>query len=152
MNISKKKQFSSVTQSCLTLCDSMYCSTPGFPVHHQLPELAQTHVNRVSDTIQPSLSSPSPTFNLAQHQGLFQWVSSLHQMARVLAISIHSASMNVEDWLPLGLTDLISLQSKEISRIFSNTQLKSINSSALNFCYGPTLTFIHDYWKNHSFE
>ena len=70
--------FSSVTQWCLTLCDSIDCSTPGFPVHHQLPELAQTHVYWVSDTIQPShpLSSPSPpTFNLSQHQGLFQWVS-----------------------------------------------------------------------------
>ena len=68
-------QFSSVAQSCPTLCDPMDCSTPGLPVHHQLPELAQTHVHRVSDTIQPShpLSSPSsPTFNLFQHQGLFK--------------------------------------------------------------------------------
>ena len=68
-------QFSSVTQSCLTLCDPMDCSTPGFPVHHQLPELAQTHVHRVSDAIQPSdpLSSPSPpAFSLSQHQSLFQ--------------------------------------------------------------------------------
>ena len=68
-------QFSSVTQSCPTLCDPMDCSMPGFPVHHHLPEPAQTHVHRVSDAIQPShpLSSPSPpTFNLSQHQGLFQ--------------------------------------------------------------------------------
>ena len=67
-------QFSSVAQSCLTLCNPMDCSTPGFPVHHQLTELAQAHVHRVSDTIQPShpLLSPSPpTFNLSQHQGLF---------------------------------------------------------------------------------
>ena len=74
-------------QSCLTLCDPMDCSTLGFPVHHQLPELAPTHVHRVSDTIQPShpLLSPSPlTFNLSQHQGLFQWVSSSNQMAKVL--------------------------------------------------------------------
>ena len=78
------QHFSSVAQSCPTLCDPMDCSTPGFPVHHQLPELTQTHVHRVSDATQPShpLSSPSPpTFNLSQHQGLFQWVSSLHQMA-----------------------------------------------------------------------
>ena len=69
-----RNQFSSVTQSCPTLCDLMDCSTPGFPVHHQLPELTQTHVHRVSDAIQPShpLSSPSPpAFNLSQHQGLF---------------------------------------------------------------------------------
>ena len=68
-------QFSSVTQSCLTLCNPLDCSAPGFPVHHQLLELAQTHVHRVSDAIQPSypLSSPSPpAFNLSQHQGLFQ--------------------------------------------------------------------------------
>ena len=68
-------QFNSVTQSCPTLCNSMDCNTPGFPVYHQLLELAQTHVHRVSDTIQPShpLSSPSPpAFNLSQHQGLFQ--------------------------------------------------------------------------------
>ena len=67
-------QFSSVTQLCPTLCNPVDCSTPGFPVHHQLPELAQTHVHRVSDTMQPShpLSSPSPpAFNLSQHQGLF---------------------------------------------------------------------------------
>ena len=66
-------QFSSVTESCLTLCNPMDCSTWGFPVHHQLPELAQTHVHRVGDAIQPShrLSSPSPAFSLAQYQGLF---------------------------------------------------------------------------------
>ena len=80
-------QFSSAAQLCLTLCDPMHCSTPGFPVHHQLPELAQTHVHRIGDAIQPShpLSSPPPpAFNLSQHQGLFQWVSSSHQVAKVL--------------------------------------------------------------------
>ena len=72
---------SSVAQSYLTLCDSMECSTPGFPVHHQLPELTQTHVHWVSDAIQPShpLSSP-PAFNISQHRGLFRWVSSSHQL------------------------------------------------------------------------
>ena len=77
-------QFSSVTQSCLPLGHPMDCSTPGFSVHHQLPEPAQTHVHRVGDAIQPShpLSSPSPpAFNLSQHQGLFQRVSSSHQLA-----------------------------------------------------------------------
>ena len=79
--------FSSVTQSCLTLCDPMNCSTPGLPVHHQLLESTQTHVHWVSDAIQPShpLSSPSPpALNLSQHQGLFKWVSSSHQVAKVL--------------------------------------------------------------------
>ena len=80
-------QFSSVTQSCPTFCDPMDCSMTGFPVHHHLPELAQTHVHWVGDAIQPShpLLSPSPpTFNFSQHQGLFKWVSSLHQVAKVL--------------------------------------------------------------------
>ena len=83
-------QLSSVTQSCLTLCDPMDCSTPGFPVHHQLPELTQTHVHWVSITIQPShpLSSPSLAFNLSQHQGLFQWVSSLHHVAKLLEFQL----------------------------------------------------------------
>ena len=77
--------FSSVAQSCLTLCDPMNRSTPGLPVHHQLLEFTQTHVHWVGDAIQPShpLLSPSPDFNLSQHQGLYQWVSSLHQVAKV---------------------------------------------------------------------
>ena len=86
---------SSVTQSCLTLCDPMDCSTPCLPVHHQLLELAQTHVHWVGDSIQPShlLSSPSPpAFNLAQHQGLFKWVSSSHQVAKVLEFQLQHQS------------------------------------------------------------
>ena len=102
----KDTQFSSVTQSCLTLCDTVGCSMPGFPVHHQLPELTHTHVHWVSDTIQPShpLSSPSPpTFNLSQHQGLFQWVNSWYQMAKVLVSASTSVlPVNTQDWFPLG--------------------------------------------------
>ena len=84
-------QFSSVAQSCQTLCDLMNCSTPGLPVHHHLPEFTQTHVHRVSDAIQPShlLSSlfpPAP--NTAQHQSLFQWVNSLHEVAKVLEFQL----------------------------------------------------------------
>ena len=84
-------QFGSVTQSCPTLCDPVNCSTPGLPVHLQLPEFTQTHVQRVSDAIQPShpLSSPSsPAPNHSQHQRLFQWVSSLHQVAKVLEFQL----------------------------------------------------------------
>ena len=79
-------QFSSVVQLCLILCDPMDCSAPGFPVYHPLPEPIQTHLHRVSDAIQPShpLSFPSPTFSLSQHQGLFKWVSYLHQVPKVL--------------------------------------------------------------------
>ena len=120
-------QFSSVTQSCLILCDPMDWSTPGFPVHHQLPELAQTHVHRVGDAIlwwcQPShpLSSPSPpVFSLSQHQGLFpmsQFFISGSALASVFPV-------NIQDWFPLGLTDLISLLSKGLSRVFSNTTVQ----------------------------
>ena len=88
-------QFSSVTQSCLTLCNSMNCSMPGLPVRHQLPEFTQTHVHWVGDAIQPShpLSSPSPpAFNLSQHEGLFQWVSSSHQVARILEFPLQQQS------------------------------------------------------------
>ena len=93
----------------------MDCSSPGLPVPYHLLELAQTHVHQFSDAIQPShpLSFPSPpAFNVSQHQGLFKWVSSLHQVAK----------------------------------------FKSINSSMLIFLYSPTLTSIHDCWKNHSFD
>ena len=88
-------QFSSIVQSCLTLCNPKHCNTSGFPVLHQLPELAQTHVHQVSDAIQPShpLSSPSPpAFNLSQHQGLFKWVSSSKQVAKVLESQLQHQS------------------------------------------------------------
>ena len=88
-------RFSLVSQLCLTLCDPMDCRVPGFPVHHQLPELTQTQVHWVGDAIQPPhpLSSPSPpTFNLSQHQDLFQWVSSLHQVAKVLEFQLQHQS------------------------------------------------------------
>ena len=83
----------SVAQSCLTLCNPMNGSTPGLPVHHQHPEFIQTHVHWVSDAIQPFnlLSSPSPpAFNLSQHQDLFKWVSSSHQVAKVLEFQLQS--------------------------------------------------------------
>ena len=97
-------QFNSVAQSCLTLCDPMNCSTPGLPVHHQLPESTQTHVHWVCDSIQPShpLSSPSPSLNLSQHQGLFKWVTCLHQVAKVLEFQLQHQSFQ---WTPR--TDLL---------------------------------------------
>jgi len=81
---------SSLAESCPTLCNYMDCSIPGFLVYHQLLELAQTHVHQVSDTIQPSnpLLFPSPAFNLSQHQGLFKWVSSSHQEAKILKFQL----------------------------------------------------------------
>ena len=88
-------QFSSFAQSCPTLCIPMDCSTPGLPAHHQLPEPAQTHVHRVGDAIQPShplLSPFPPTFNLSQHQVLFQRVNSSHQVAKVLELQLQHQS------------------------------------------------------------
>ena len=92
--------FSSVAQSCPTLCHPMNRSTPGLPVHHQLLEFTQTHVHRVADAIQPShpLSSPSPPApNPSQHQGLFQWVNSLHEVAKVLEFQPQHQSFQ---WTP----------------------------------------------------
>ena len=94
-NCRRIHQFSSVTQSCPTLCSPVDCSTPGFPIHHQLPERAQTHVHQVGDAIQLShrLSTPSPpALNLSQHQGLFKWVSSSQQVAKVLGVLIQHQS------------------------------------------------------------
>ena len=118
---------SSVAQLCPNLYDPMNRSMPGFPVHHQLPELTQTHVHWVSDVIQPSfpLSSPSPAFNLSQHQGLFQWVSSSHQVDKVLEFQLQHQSFNEYSGLiSFGWTGWICLQSKGVSRVFSNTMVQ----------------------------
>ena len=98
-------QFNSVAQSCRTLCDPMNRSTPGLSVHHQLPEFTQTHVRWIHDVIQPShpLSSPSPpALNLSQHQGLFQWVNPLHEVAKILEFQLQHLSFQ---WTPR--TDLL---------------------------------------------
>ena len=110
---------------CLTLCKPMDCRMLDFPVHHQTTELVQTHVHWVSDAIQPShlLSSLSPSiFNLSQQQGLFQWVSSSHQMPKYWA-SASVLPMNIQDWFPLGW-QIWSLQSKRFSRVFSNNTVQ----------------------------
>ena len=150
-------QFGSLAQSCPTLCDPMNCSTPGLPVHHQVPEFNQTHVHSVDDAIQPSypLSSPSPPpLNLSKHQGLFKWVSSLHQVAKILEFQLQHQSFQ---WIPR--TDLLVdglvgspcklMDSQESS---PTPPSKSIKSSVLSLLHSPTLTSIHDYWKNHSLD
>ena len=155
-------------QSCPTLSKPMGCSTPGFPVRHHLPEFAQTHVHRVSDAIQPScpLLSPLllPSIFLSR---VFSKGSTLHiRWPKYLNRSIwfqytdikgSSASasvlpMNIQDWFTLGLTGLVSLQSKGLSKVFSDTTVQKLHQSMLSLLYGPTLTSIHDYWKNHSFD
>ena len=148
--VSHSVQFSSVVQSCPTLCNPMDCSVSGFPVHHQLLEFTQTHVHWVHDAIQPAhpLSSPSPpASSLSQHKGFFQWVSSSHQVAKVLEFQLQHQSFQWIFRTDLGLTGLIFLQSKGLSRIFCNNTVQKHRSLALSFLYGPTLTSIHDYWN-----
>ena len=125
----------SVAKSCPTLCDPIDCGTPGFPIHHQLLEPTQTHVHHIHNAIQPShsLLSPSPsTFKLSQHQDLFQWVSSSHQVPKVSA-SASFLSMNTQEWLPLGLTGCISLQSMGLSKIFSNAKFQKHQYFSFNW-------------------
>ena len=122
-------QFISVTQSCPTLCDPMNCSTPSLPVHHQLWEFTQAHVHQVGDAIQPShpLLSPfsscpqslpaSESFPMSQ---LFAWGGQ----STGVSASASVLPMNTQDWSPLGWTGWISLQSKGLSRVFSNTSVQ----------------------------
>ena len=126
--VSNQFSFSSVAQSCPTRCDPMNCSTPGLPVHHQLPEFTQIHVHRVSDAIQPShpLSSPSPPApNPSQHQSfpmteLFAWGS---QSTGISALASFLPKKS-QGWSPSEWTGWISLQSKGLSRVFSNTTVQ----------------------------
>ena len=129
-------------------------STPGLPVHHQLPEITQTHVHRVSDAIQPShpLSSPSPPApNPSQHQSLFQWVNSSHEVAKSTGVSALASFLpkKSQGWPPSEWTGWISLQSKELLKVFSNTTVQKhqffcaqISSQSLSHPYmtpGKTL-------------
>ena len=144
-----RTQFSSVTQSCPTLCDPMNRSTPGLPVHHQLPEFTQTHAHRVGDATQPShpLSSPSPPApNPSQHWALFQWVNSSHKVAKVLEFQLQHRSFQ---WI--HRTDLLQdglvgspCSPRDSPESFPTPQFKSINFLVLSFLHSPTLTSIHD--------
>ena len=138
--------------SHVRICDPMDCSTPGFSVHHQLPEPTQTHVHHVSDAVQPShpLSSPSlSAFNLSQHQCI-QRLSSSNQVAKVLI----SAAMKLNEYLKLisfrmDWVDLLALQGTLKSHLKHHSSKASVLGTQLSL--SPTLTSIHDYWKNHSF-
>ena len=155
-------QFSSVAQSCLTLCDPMNHSMPGLPVHHQLPEFTQTHIHWVGDAIQPShsLSSPSPpALNLSQHQDLFQWVSSSHQVAKILEFQLQHQSFQwtlSTDFLRMDSLDLLAVQGTLKSLLQHHSSKASILlHSAKEFyspLYSPTFISIHDHWKNHSLD
>ena len=150
-------QFSSVTESCPTLCDPMNRSKPGLPVHQQLPEFTQIHVHRVCDAIQPfhPRSSPSPPApNPSQHQSLFQWVNSSHEVAKVLEFQLqhHSLQRNpTADLLQNGLVGS-PCSPRDSQESPPAPQFKSINSSALSLLHSPTLTSIHDHWKSYSLD
>ena len=147
----------SLTSSVQSLSCAPLCTTPGFPVLHKLPKLAQTHVHRVGDAIRPSssLSSPStPAFILSQHQGLFKWVSSSHQVAKVLKLQLQHQFFQwifrtdlVYEWLVWS-----PCSPRDSQESFPTPQFKSIKSSALSIHYGPTITSTLDKWKNHSFD
>ena len=146
-----------VAQLCLILWDPMACSIPGHPVHQQLPEFTQTCVHWVGDAIQPShalLFHSPPALNLSQHQCLFKWVSSSHEVAKVLEFQLQHQSFQRTprpDLLNNGLVG--SPCSPRDSQESSPTpQFKSINSLVLSFLYSSTLTSIHDHWKNHSLD
>ena len=142
-------QFSSVTKLCPVLCNATDCSTSGFPVLHHLPKLAQTRVHWVGDAVQPSSSSVVPFSSC--HQSFPASGSFL--MRRLFAsggpsigapASASVLPMNIQALFPLGLTGLISLLSKGLSRVFSSTTIQKHHSSALSLLYSPTLTFVHD--------
>ena len=145
-----------VAQSCLTLCNCMDCSTPGFPVHHQLPELAQSHVHRVGDVIQPFipclprllLPSIVPSIRVFSNESALSiwWPEYWSSSFSISPSNEYSGLISFRiDWL-----DLLAVQGTLKSLL--QHQLKSINSSGLSFPYGPTLTFTHEYWKNHSLD
>ena len=120
---------SSVTQLCPTLCNPMNLGMPGLPVHHQLTEFTQTHIHWVSDAIQPShpLSSPFPPApNPSQHQSHFQWVNSFAWGGQSTSVSALASFLpkNTQGWSPFEWTGWISLQSKGLSRVFSNTTVQ----------------------------
>ena len=150
-------QFSSVALSCLTLCDPVNRSTPGLAVHHQPTESTQTHVHLVSDAIQPShllssLSPPAP--NPSQHQRLFQWVNSLHEVAEILELKLQHHYFQRNPRASLLQNGLVGspCSPRDYQESSPTPQFQSINSSALRFLHSPTLTSMHDKWENHSLD
>ena len=142
--------------SHVQLCDPMDSSTPGFPVHHQLPEFTQTNVHWVGDVIQPShpLLSHSPLPSIFPSIRVFFKESILTSGGQSIGGSASASvlSMNIKDWFPLGLTVGSPCSPRDSQESSPTPQLKSTNSSAHSFLYSPTLIAIHDYWKNHSFD
>ena len=147
--------FSSV-QSCPKLCNPMDCSTPGFPVHRQLPPEVYSNSHPLSWWCHPTISSSVIPFSFCLQSfppsGSFQMSQLFASGGQSIGVSASASvlPMSVQDRFPLGWTGWISLKSKGLSRVFSNTTVQKHYSSVLSFHYSPTLTSIHDYWKNHS--
>ena len=132
------------------LCDPVDCML-ALPVLHHLPRFAQIHVSWVSDAIQASHPvASSPAFNLSQHKAFFQMSWLFASSGQSIRASASDLPMNIQGWFHLGLTSLISLQSKGLSRVSYSTTVWKHQLFSLS--YGPTFTFVHDYWKNHSFD
>ena len=144
----------SVTQSCLTLSGPMDWSKPGFPVLHYLLEFAQIHVHWCHPTISSSVAlfSPCPqSFPASVSFPMSQFFASAGQSIGASA-SVSVLPMNIQGWFLLGLTGLISLLSKGLSIVFFSTTVRKHQILALSHLYGPALTSIHDYWRNHSVD
>ena len=149
--------FSSVAQSCPTICNPMNCSTSGLLVHHQLPEFTQTQRPSsqwchpgISSSVVPFSSCPQslPASESLPMSQLFTWGG---QSTGVSAL-VSFLPKNTQSLSPLEWTGWISLQSKGLSRVFSNNTVQKHHSTALSFLPSPTLTSIHDHWKNHSLD
>ena len=139
----------------LTLCDPMDCSIPGFLVLQYLREFAQTHVLWVGDIIHFILCCPLLLPSIFPSIRVFFNEAVLHIGGQSIGASVSASVllMNIQGWFPLWLTGLISFQSKGLSiKSPSAPQFKSINSLELILLYGPTLTYMYDYWKSHSFN
>ena len=155
-SIANPVQFSSVTHSCPTLCDPMDCSS-GFPVHHQLPELASDSC-LLSWWCHPTISSSVIPFSSRLQSfpasGSFPVSRLFTSGSPSIGVSVSPSifPMNIQGCFPLGLTGLISLQCKGLSRIFSSTIIRKHEFLMLSLFYGPALTSVHDYWKSHSFD
>ena len=146
----------SVAKSCPTLCDSMDCSTSGFPVLHYLPVCSNSCP--LSRWCHPTILSSVACFSCCLQSfpasGSFpmSWLCTSGSQSIGASILASVLPMNIQGWFPLGLTGLISFLSKGLSSLSSTTIFKSISSSVLNFIYDPTLTSLHDCWKNHNFD
>ena len=149
-------QLSSLAQSCPTLWDSIDWSMTGFPVHHQLLELSQTQAHRIGDN--PIILSSAVPFSSSLQfflaSGSFPVSQFFPSGGQNIGVSASESvlPMNIQGWFPLALTGLAPCSSRNSQESSPTLQFKSISSSALSLLYGPTLTSIHDYWKNHSFD